>query len=87
MKLLSAVLIAVMLAGCANVVHPAFPGQTFSSVEQCQRYAFQQGQDQFQCGKVMNEQATNDAVATGLLAGLVVFLGVLVGVSAAHGGR
>jgi hypothetical protein len=56
-------------------------------VEQCQRYAFQQGQDQFQCEKVMNEQATNDAVATGLLAGLVIFLGVLVGVSAAHGGR
>jgi hypothetical protein len=33
---------------------------------------------------VINEQATNDAVATGLLAGLVVFLGVLVGLSAAH---
>jgi uncharacterized protein YceK len=87
MKTLSVILIGVMLAGCANVVHPAFPGQKFSSVEQCQRYAFQQAQDQFQCEKVMNAQATNDAVATGLLAGLVVFLGVLIGLSAAHGGR
>ena len=87
MKPLALVLIAVMLGGCANVVHPGFPGQKFSSVEQCQRYAFQQGQDQFQCGKVMDAQATNDAVATGILAGFLIFFAVLLGVSASHGGR
>jgi formate/nitrite transporter FocA (FNT family) len=76
-----------MLAGCANVVHPGFPGQEFSSVEQCQRYAFQNKQDQFQCEKVMNAQATGDVVATGILAGFLIFLAVLLGVSASHGGR
>jgi uncharacterized protein YceK len=72
-KPLAVLLIAVMLAGCATVTHPASPGVQYASMDQCINQHIQDSPGD--CAKTMHAEATKEAVGVG--ATILVVLGYL----------
>src|SRR5678815_5973099 len=72
----AALLITVLLTGCATIQHPATPNVQYSSMEQCM--IANRNETPQLCGKVMHQQATNQAIQTGAaVAGTLAWLGYI----------
>lgn len=83
MKTLSAVLIAVMLAGCATVTHPSSPGVQYASMDQCQNQHIQDSPGD--CAKMIHGEATKEAVGIGAVILIVLGYFAVIGFIIAGG--
>jgi hypothetical protein len=82
-KPVSALLVALLLAGCATIQHPSSPGVQYGSLEQCQQY---NPDTPGACQKVMHQEATAQAVGVGVtLLVVLVYPGLIALILA--GGR
>jgi PBP1b-binding outer membrane lipoprotein LpoB len=85
MRPLSVLLIALLLTGCVNVMHPSPNAPPhFASMDQCREWAQVNNEDVNLCGKHIDAAHTGQAVAGGVLVALYVAFLVLLGMAASR---
>ncbi len=78
-----ALMVAVLLAGCATIQHPNSPGVQYASMDQCIDQHIQDSPGA--CAKVLHKEATKEAVGVGAsLLVIFTYLGLIALILAGH---